>query len=328
MQFSRSTKDYTGTVHASGFRDASTAQDRKVSSRYFLLCALACDKGALSLKMLHSQKSENHNKSDVPGTSIVNILCCVIVIWISSPVWMEFLSTVYLPEDQWYPRSILAGGILFLSSPFILFVVIISLLHVPKYLWIPFDRKHRRVLITEVVFVGLFILTLFQTQHMDSKIQELLEVRSERVLSRLRVAMSRRSVEALILEANAALIGPPREGWLTRTGDYQQRFYAKVQQSLETLRAGGVVDFEIFDERDIFRLVRIESNGSNQLFRRVYRFGPFSDDDTSYEISINYNNIDRLQSALYDRSTMGGILPCTVLYIGEAAPTAEESRLC
>ncbi len=266
-----------------------------------------------------SYRNKDKSKSTFPDFSVGNIVSCGLVIWASSSAWDQFLLSIYLPEDQWYPTPLMPLAILFMTGPFIFFGVIVSLLHVPKFLRIPFEEKYRFIYITETILAGLFFLSLIQMFHMDTKIRYLFQTRDKVAFQKLEVGMSKKNAEALIVEANLALIGPPRDGWFNRTSDPHYRLYLRLEDALQTARADGAIDFVGFDERDfrlsIFRLAQRDDEGD--LFRRIYKLGVFSDDDYYYRILINYDDAEKLRWARYERAD-DGIMPCTVLHIGEA----------
>ncbi len=265
--------------------------------------------------MLRSRK----NKNDRLDFSVGNIVCCVIVILASSSAWKQFLLSIYLPEDQWYPAPLMPLATLFFLSLFILFGVITSLAHFRKFLSIPFEEKYRFIYITEAILAGLFFLSLVQMFHMDTKIRYLFQSRDTAAFQKLEVGMNQKNVEALIVGANLALIGPPRDSWPNRTSSSHYRLYLRLEDAWQTARTGGEIDFSDFDERafrlSIFRLAQRDDEGD--LFRRIYKLGVFSDDDYDYRIFINYDDADKLRWARYERAD-DGIMPCTVLHIGEA----------
>jgi len=268
---------------------------------------------------MFSYRNKEKSKPTFPDFSVGNIVCCGLVIWASSSAWEQFLLSIYLPEDQWYPTPLLIGAIFLMLSLFIIFAFITSLAHVPKFLSIPVEEEYRFIYITEAIFAGLFFLSLIQIFHMDTKIRYLFQARDTTAFQKLEVGMSKEDVEALIVEANLTLIGPPRDGWFSRTSDSHYRLYLRLEDALQTARTGGAIDFSDFDEREIrlsiFRLAQRDDEGD--LFRRIYKLGVFSDDDYDYRIVINYDDTDKLRWARYERAD-GGIMPCAVLHIGEA----------
>jgi hypothetical protein len=255
-----------------------------------------------------------------PDSSVGNIVCCAVIIVIALPAWKQFLLSITLPEDQWFPTPLGSQGILFMAGLFIWFAVITSLAHVRRFLSIPIEERYRSIYITEATLAVLFVLSLVQVFHMDTEVRYLFQARDKAAFQKLEVGMSKRNVEALIVETNLALIGPPRNGWLNRTSASHYGVYLRLRDALETARSGRDIDFSDFDERgfrstSIFRLVS-RDDGSD-TFERIYKLGAFSDDDYSYRLLVKYDDSNRLQWAQYERAD-GGVMPCTVLQVGEA----------
>lgn len=282
----------------------------------------------IGLWMLSSKK-KNRPAQSTSDYGIGNIVGCAIFVLFTYDISWQFFLSVALPDDQWHPRPSPYGVIPFMLSPLILFIIGVSLARVDEYRKI-FTRGHRKpIVIVEMVFVGLFAFALFQTFHMLSKVRDVMEVRSESVLSGLQVGMSRQDVEILILKANAAMIGTPQKEWLAKTNRYQDSLYAAVQDALESAQHGAAVDFGTLKERKarwLFVPSENEREGSNQTFRRVHTLGPFH--DVSYEILVSYDEAERVQAALYVSSAYyDGPGPCRVIDIRDSRP-AWTSGLC
>lgn len=303
----------------------------KAKSRSRWLCAVGLFPvlGPLIGLWILSSKEKARPTRGISDYGIGNIVGCAVFVLISYDVLWEFFLSVVLPDDRWHPMPSSYGVLPFMLSPLILFIIIVSLARVDQYRKIltPGNRKPR--VIVEVVFVGLFAFTLFQTFHMLSKVQDVMEVRSESVLSGLQVGMSRQDVGILILKADAAMIGAPQKGWLAETNRYQDNLYAEVREAHESAKGGAAVDFGRLKEgkaRWLFLPDKSEREGSNQTFRRVYALGPFH--DVSYEILVRYDDADRVEAARYISSAYyDGFGPCRVIYIGDSAP-AWSSELC
>lgn len=60
------------------------------------------------------------------------------------------------------------------------------------------------------------------------QIPDLHEERTTPILARLQPGLTVRAVHTIILEANAALLPPPQEGWLVETSDYENQHYQQV----------------------------------------------------------------------------------------------------
>lgn len=269
---------------------------------------------------------KHRRKSDFPGIAIANIICCAFFVLLSYGVLLEFFLSVYLPEDEWYPRPVPYGVLLFIFNPLILFVIFVSLKRLKQYFKIPTLGRYRSVVIVEVILVGLFTFSLFQTFHMLSKVRGVMDARSEKVLSKLQVGMSRKDVEILMLEANAALIGPSRERKSAEMNDDPDSLHAIVQQALEAARTSGAADFTMLKQRDVrWVFVPREEKKSIQSFGRVHILGPFH--DVSYEILVTYDDADRVQAARYVSSAYyDGTGPCEVVYFGDPARLPKEYR--
>ncbi len=272
----------------------------------------------LSLWIL-SWKPKTRTNLDFKSGSIASVIASIIGICVTSPWLIELGVSIYLPEDRWYPGHQLGvGALFFILSPFILCIVASVIVHLNKYEFAS-TSKLKPFLITEMVFAGLFLLSFSGTFYVTSKIPDVYEVRSEKALSQLQVGMSRHSVETLVFEANAALLAPPREGWLFGTTEYENTLYRKVQQALQSTRTDEAVDFSIFSRREHFSLKPDKRDASIQRFRRLYLLGPFH--DISYELLVKYNDANRLLWARYgSRAYYDGPGPCRVVYIGESAP--------
>jgi hypothetical protein len=268
--------------------------------------------------------SRKPRKKDFSRGRIESIVASIIGIGLTAPWLLGVTESIYLPEDQWYPRQpVGAATLLLFASPFILISVGSIIAHLRRY---ELTSKFKSFLITETIFAGFFLLSFFGAFLVTSKVIDVNEVRSERVLSQLRVGMIKYNVEVLVFEANAVLTRPPKKGWVLGTTEYENEVYRGVQQALEAARAGYDVDLSVFDGSEYFALHQDKEDPSVQLFRRIYFLGPFR--VINYELLVKYDDTDRLLWARYrSRAYYDGSRPCRVVYVGDSAP-AWNSDLC
>jgi hypothetical protein len=281
----------------------------------------------LSLWIL-SWKPKARTKLDFRGGSVASVIASIIAIFLTSPSLIELAASIYLPQGQWYPGHQPGGaGLLLFLSPFILCIVASVIVHLNKYEFAS-TKKLKPFLITETVFAGLFLFSLFNSFYVTAKIVDLHEARSETALSQLQVGRGRHRVETLVLEANAALVAPPRDG-LFGTTEYQNELYRGVKQALEAARTGETADFSVLTGEEYFVLNPDKGDTSIQRFTRIYILGAFH--DINYELLVKYNDADRLHWVQYVRQAYyDGPGPCRVVYVGDTAPSAPgwSSDLC
>jgi hypothetical protein len=151
----------------------------------------------------------------------------------------------------------------------------------------------------------LYAFSAFSTLKMAS---EIVEARSTQELSKLRVGMTRQSVERVILETNASLI-PPAEDTSGRSSTKEKAEYQKVRDAMSRVEQGQSVKFSdlkfhraLFNE-NLYSLDRIagpKSSASRAVFVRsccqiMYRW-------TRYDLFAEYDQDDHLLSARYLKS--------------------------
>jgi hypothetical protein len=272
-----------------------------------------------------SWKPKARTKTDFRGGSVASVVASIVAIFLTSSSLVELAASIYLPGEQWYPGHQYGGGGLFLFlSPFILFIPASVVGHLNKYEFAS-TKKLKPFLITETVFAGLFLFSVFSSFYVTAKIVDVHETRSENILSQLQVGTGRHRVETLVLEANASLVAPPREGPFGTT-EYQNELYRGVQQALEAARNGETVDFSTLDGKQYFAMWSDNGNPSIQRFKRTYILGAFH--DINYELLVKYDDTDRLLWARYVSQTYNdGPGSCRVVYVGDSAP-AWNSDLC
>ncbi len=273
-----------------------------------------------------SSKPKTPKSIDFRWGSIGSILSSVIAIGITAPWLVELAASIYLPDDQWYPQHRLGGAaLLFIMPLFILIIPATFFSHLNKYKFAT-TTKLRPFLIVEGLFAGLFLTSFFMTFYVGSKVQKAYEVHMETVLSRLEIGMSRRDVETLVLEANAASVRSPGNGAFSTTEKHEDDLYHRLQSALQAAQRGEPADFSASRDRRFLQPIPNDGDPSTQQFRRMHLLGAFH--DVSYELLVNYDKYGGLDWGRYvQKAYYDGPGPCRVVYIGDP-PTAWTSELC
>ncbi len=260
------------------------------------------------------------------GGILLAIPAFVFLVGLMYPTGKEFLLSLYLPKDQWYPTDLYYGLqwlILIQFLPIGLVAGLFLQLRAPKVLL----RKYRLLLLTETVAILWLIFGQFASCSLMQQIPDLHEERTTPILARLQPGLTVREVLTIILEANAALLPPPQEGWLLETSDYENEHYQQVQEALKRAKAGATVDLGLFKRRHFFAVAPRKNDNSDHHFRRGYVYAPFHDD--TYELVVQYDKQGRMSFARYIRKEWrDGLAQCDVLMEVPASDGKEYPHAC
>ena len=222
------------------------------------------------------------------------------------------MTCVRLPDPQYPPLDLIEGfdcGVAVVWTVSYGILATVALLHIS---WRAIKTYGVRVsslwLALRAIIVGITLAYGFTALHTMKSASELVDSRIVQTLSQLKVGMPRAVVERIVLEANAALV-PPDQTWasIARRGEASE--YRKVRDAMTGVQQGQSIKLSDFRfHRALFNakmdpldeIAAPKPSASEELYVRSCCQVMFS--WTRFDLFVQYDNDDRLETARYLRS--------------------------